>query len=337
MDCRLGVALAFRRGRDSGTLPVMVAGARDNDRRVLLFGTQSYAYLQEAMCALDGFDRGDVLIRTFPDGERYQRIVDEVVGRDVAIVGGTVSDTDTLELYDLACSIASYGARTLTILIPYFGYSTMERAVMPREVVTAKTRARLLSGLPHASDGTRVVMLDLHSEGIPHYFEGDVRPVHLYAKSIILSAARRLGGASFVLGSTDAGRAKWVESLANELGVAAGFIMKRRLSGERTEVVALSADVCGARVVIYDDMIRTGGSLVSAAAAYRSAGATSVSVVATHGVFPSGAIDKLRASGAIEAIVCTDSHPASFAASGTHGDFLRIESVAPLLVEYLRR
>ncbi len=304
-------------------------------RPKLVFGTHSYAYLQQSLCALGGFDVGHVDQRTFPDGERYQRIVDEVAGRDVVIVGGTISDTDTLELYDLACSLAAYGARTLTILIPYFGYSTMERAVMPREVVTAKTRARLLSALPHASDGTRVVMLDLHAEGIPHYFEGDVRPVHLYAKTIILSAARALGGESFVLGSTDAGRAKWVESLANELGVSAGFILKRRISGERTEVVALSADVRGARVVIYDDMIRTGGSLINAAEAYRSAGATSVSVVTTHGVFPGGAIDKLRASGVIEAIVCTDSHPAAHAAIATHGDFVKVESIAPLLVAYL--
>ncbi len=304
-------------------------------RQKLVFGTHAYAYLQDAICARGLFEKGEVHQRIFPDGERYQRIVNEVAGRDVVIVGGTISDSDTLELYDLACSIAAYGARTLTILIPYFGYSTMERAVMPREVVTAKTRARLLSALPHASDGTRVVMLDLHSEGIPHYFEGDVRPVHLYAKSIILNAARELGGDAFVLGSTDAGRAKWVESLANELGVSAGFILKRRLSGERTEVVALSADVRGARVVIYDDMIRTGGSLINAAEAYKSAGATSVSVVTTHGVFPGGAIDKLRASGVISRIVCTDSHPAAHAAIATHGDFVKVESIAELLVGYL--
>jgi ribose-phosphate pyrophosphokinase len=109
--------------------------------------------------------------------------------------------------------------------------------------------------------------------------------------------------------------------------------LKRRLSGDRTEVVALSADVRGAHVVLYDDMIRTGGSLISAAAAYRAAGATRVSVVATHGVFPGNAVEKLRASGLIERVVCTDSHPA---AKASEGDFVKVESIAPLLAAYLR-
>src|SRR5262249_23702087 len=143
-------------------------------------------------------------------------------------------------------------------------------------------------------------------------FEGSVRPVHLYAKPVILHAIREIAERAqngFVLGSTDAGRAKWVESLANELGVSAGFVFKRRVSGEETEVRALSADVNGRDVVIYDDMIRTGSSLLNAAEAYRGAGAARVFVVATHGLFPGGALVRLESSGLIERIICTDTHP----------------------------
>ena len=71
------------------------------------------------------------------------------------------------------------------------------------------------------------------------------------------------------MASTDAGRAKWVESLANDLGVGAAFILKRRLKGDHTEVSAINADVAGKTVVIYDDMIRSGGSIINAAKIYK--------------------------------------------------------------------
>ena len=313
---------------------------------LLVFGTESYAYLRDAICDAGGFEGGTVERTTFPDGERYQRILDDVADRHVAIVGGTISDSDTLSLFDLACAAVKEGARTLTLILPYFGYGTMERAVKRGEVVTAKTRAMLFSAVPRAADGNRVVMIDLHAEGIPHYFEGSLRPVHLYAKTLILQAIRELpldgmgaapvsdAGPTFVLASTDAGRAKWVESLANELGVSAGFIFKRRISGAQTEVRALSADVRDRDVVLYDDMIRTGSSLIHAADAYRSAGARRVFVVATHGLFPGDALERLRVSGTVERVVCTDTHPRALVHQGA---FLSVKSVAPLVAEFLTR
>ena len=303
--------------------------------RMLVLSTASYAYMQRALCEAGARDSGTVERHLFPDGERYQRIATPVTDRHVAIVGGTISDTDTLELFDLACAAVKEGVRTLTLVIPYFGYGTMERAVMPGEVVTAKARAILLSSIPQAADGNRVVMIDLHADGIAHYFEGNVRPVHLYAKPLILEAIRALGDGDFVLASTDAGRAKWVESLANELGVSAGFVFKRRISGSETEVRAMSADVRDRDVVVYDDMIRTGSSLAHAAAAYRGAGARRVFVVATHGIFPGDALASLASGGLVERVVCTDSHPRAVAHAALAPGFLSVMSVAPLVSTYL--
>lgn len=301
----------------------------------VVFATQRYAYLQAALCQGGTFHPGAIVREQFPDGERYQCFQEDVAERQVILVGGTISDADTLELYDLAFGAARGGARDLTVIIPYFGYSTMERASKDGEIVTAKARARLFSSVPRAADGTRVVMVDLHSEGIPHYFEGDVAPVHLYARPVILEAIREVGGGSFVLGSTDAGRAKWVESLANHLGVAAGFVLKRRVDGSRTEVLALSADVKGQTVVLYDDMIRTGSSLLQAASAYKAAGAARVSVVATHGVFPRDAAATLKKSGLLEVVVVTDTHPAALEAAAAVPGFIRVKSVASLLGQWL--
>jgi ribose-phosphate pyrophosphokinase len=299
---------------------------------LLVYSTRTYAPFAAAMCRAGRFRAGVTEDRTFPDGERYRRIDTPCEGADVALVGGTVSDTDTMELYDLACGLVHCGAARLTLVIPYYGHSTMERATRDGEVVTAKTRARMLSSIPTAGLGTRVLLLDLHVDSVTYYFEGSVTPVHVDGTPVTAAAIRRVGGADFVLGSTDAGRAKWVESLAHDLGVAVAFVYKRRLSGDQTEVSGVSAHVAGKRVVIYDDMIRSGGSLVQAALAYRAAGATSVAAVTTHGLFVGDALDRIGRAGVFDALVATDSHPR---ASEVSAPFYQVDSVAPLLAARL--
>ena len=298
----------------------------------LVFSTTSYRYLGEAIAKHGGWEHGAITRKTFPDGEHYLRIDTDPADRDVILVGGTSDDASTLELYDLACGLVTDGAYRLRMVIPFYGYSTMERGVRPGEVVTAKTRARLLSSIPMASRGTQVFMLDLHVASIAHYFEGGIRTIHVYGKSLVTAAARRLGGDDFVLACTDAGRAKWVESLANDLGVEPAFVYKRRLDGSSTEVTGVSAQVAGRRVVIYDDMIRTGGSLLGAAAAYKEAGAISIDAIATHGLFPGDSLTKIRDSGLLGKIVVTDSHPRAVALAN---DFLHVDSTATLLTEHL--
>jgi ribose-phosphate pyrophosphokinase len=299
----------------------------------LVFSIAAYDYLAADLCTEAGWERGEVVRRAFPDGERYQRIATDPADRDVIVIAGTPSDADTLELYDLACGLVGGGAFRLRIVMPFFGYSTMERAVKFGEVVTAKTRARLLSSIPTASRGNLVFLLDLHVDAIAHYFEGGIRPVHVYGKTLVTDAARRLGGDDFVLACTDAGRAKWVESLANDLGVSAAFVYKKRTSGTDTHVTGVSAQVAGKRVIIYDDMIRTGGSLLQAAAAYRDAGAISIDAIATHGVLPGDSAVKLQASGLLGRMVVTDSHPHAVA---VQSEFVEVARIAPLLVAHLR-
>lgn len=299
----------------------------------LVYATESYGYLRDSLCGFDHFESGEVETRPFPDGERYLRLLTESVDRDVVVLGGSINDSDTLTLYDLACATVGGGARTLTLVIPFFGYQTMERREKRGEVVVAKTRARLFSSIPPAGLGNRVVLLDLHSQGIPHYFSGEMRPVHLSARSILLKEIRRVGGEEFVLGATDAGRAKLVESFANDLGVEGAFIFKRRHDDGTTEAAAMNADVRGRKVVIYDDMIRTGGSLIGAARAYLDAGATSAAAVATHGVLPGDALGRLVDSVLFTDIVCSDSHPRAreLATDGR----LDVVSIAGLLGDFL--
>jgi len=300
--------------------------------KTLVFHTQKYQYLADKIVNDTDLIRGEVEVRTFSDGERYQKILSEIEGKNVALIGGTISDSDTLELYDLASALVSYGCNSLKLFVPYFGYSTMERAVKPREIVTAKTRARLLSSIPRSVKGNRIYLFDLHTEGIPHYFENQLHPVHIYCKDIVINAAREFGGEDFILASTDAGRAKWVESLANDMQVNAAFVLKRRILGDQTEVTAINADVEGKNVVIYDDMIRSGGSIIHAAEAYKAAGANHIFVITTHGLFIQNGLQKMKDSGLIERVICTDSHPNC---QEENGDFLAIRTIAGLIRSHI--
>ncbi|PJJ79923.1 ribose-phosphate diphosphokinase [Mucilaginibacter auburnensis] len=299
----------------------------------ILFAIKEYEYLAEKLMACGDFKKGKLEVSTFTDGERYQRIITPIEDRDVVVLGGTVNDSATLELFDLASSLVSYGVKSLTLVIPYFGYSTMERAVLSGEIVTAKTRARLLSAIPRSNRGNKVLLFDLHSEGIQYYFEHDLYPVHVYCKDIILKAAREFGCDNFVMASTDAGRAKWVESLANDLGVNAAFILKRRLKGDHTEVSAINADVDGKTVIIYDDMIRSGGSIINAAKTYKDAGAGDIYVITTHGLFVNDGLNKLKNCGFIKKLICTDSHVNT---QNITDDFVEVRSLAELICGVLR-
>jgi len=295
----------------------------------LIFSTPAYAPLTAQVIAVAAdLETGVIERRDFPDGERYQRIASVVDHRDCVVLGGTGCDADTLDLFDLGAGLVAQGAQSLSFVIPYFGYGTMDRPVKPGEIVTAKTRALLLSSVKPARAGNQVFLLDAHNEGLPSYFEGATRAFHLYGEPVILPAIRAAGGDDFVLGSVDGGRAKWVGHFADELGVDVALVLKRRLSGVETEVVGISAPVRGRRVVIYDDMIRTGGSLISSGEAYRKEGASSLAVVATHAVLPDGALERLRECGLFDSITVTDSHPR---ARALEGDFLHVISCAPVL------
>ena len=299
----------------------------------IIFATQRYQYLKNRILALaPHWENGQLEIRDFPDGEHYHRIMSQVFDKEVILLGGTIDDKETLELFDIAHGCIQQGAHALSIVIPFFGYSTMERAVRPGEIVKAKTRALLFSALPATNSGNRVLMLDLHVDGITYYFESGVRPVHLYAKELVSEAALELAGNKpFVLASTDAGRAKWVESLANDLHVQAAFVFKKRISGDTTHITAISADVEHKQVIIYDDMIRTGGSLIHAAQAYKDAGATDISVITTHGIFAGNRFERIRNCGIIKKVVCTDTHPNALT---IQDDLLTVKSVDKIIVEY---
>ncbi len=314
----------------------------------LIFGTEESQYLAESILktneANEEFIKGNVERQVFPDGERYLRILSKVQGRHCVVVGSTHNDASTLDIFDMSCALVKQGAKRLIVVIPYFGYSTMEREDPEKfgEVIKAKTRATLLSAIPKASYGNRFILLDLHADTITGFFENDVYATPVSSKKLIMKAAIAFAGHNFVIGSTDVGRAKQVEYLAREFekdpenDVTPGYIYKRRKSGTETAVTGTNVDVKDRKVVIYDDMGRTCGSLMKAAEQYKEKGASEVYAIISHGVIPNSALTKVGEQGIIKQIAMSDSHPSAVAAAAKYGEFVKLYSVAGLLAKELK-
>lgn len=292
---------------------------------MIVFATKKYEFLKEKLLKNSSLTDGVLKRKTFSDGETYLKTETSVRNQDVMILGGTISDEDTLEIYDLACALAQFEAKSISIVIPFYGYSTMERAVSEGEVVKAKTRARLLSMVPQAYQGNTVYLLDLHAEGIVHYFEGNIKRHHMSAKDLILNHIRSLGLSDYVLASADQGRAKQIQKMADQLQVDSAFISKRRYSDTRVVSQAANADVANRVVIIYDDMIRSGSSIVEAMQVYHAAGASDIYVYTTHGVFCAGAKDKIKSAPGFKSLVYTDSLPQSTV--GSNEECLSIDTL----------
>lgn len=309
-----------------------------DDAQRLVFSTTDYQYMQAAVCRARGFKAGELEREIFPDGERGLRILSKMQGRDAVVIGGTNSDAGTLELFDLCCGLVTQGVDTLSIVIPYFGYSTQERAVQRGEVVTAKARAILLSAVPRARRTNEVILLDLHTPGISHYFEGYTHSVHLTASELVLDVVQRIAKkhGDAVVACTDAGRAKWVQQLANEAGLTAAFVYKSRKGGSNTAVTGVNADVRGKHVIVYDDMVRTGGSLIQAGHAYKEAGATEITAIATHAVLPGDSLKRIEASGYFSALYCTDSLPQTVQLAAASPKFFKVLPVAGVITDFFR-
>lgn len=320
--------------------------------RPVLFSTKSYGYMQEQFHALADFGHGEAVR---DDAGVVKGLSQSVEGRDVVVISGTIDDAETMDLFVMANAIYEAGALSLTMVIPYFGYQTMERGKPElHEAVKASFRARLISSIPRCPMGNRIVMCDLHSEGIPHYFGNGVRTTHLYCiKQVIMDmVGDKVGGR---ICTTDAGRGKWAESLVKDINRRltarsaspaelwqAAFALKDRKSGSETELLGVLGDVAGLDIDLFDDMIRRGSTAIDAAKGYRfgivgnpGTGCKKIRFVASHGVLPGTALERLQKAVDHEGVplfsevIVTDSHPRAVELAG---DFLKVKQIAHLLV-----
>lgn len=264
----------------------------------------------------------------FSDGEIYHAFPDDIAGRDVVVIGATHNDESHLELIDLIDGCRYYRARTVNIVIPYLGYSTMEQAKQGiHEIPKGITRTRQI----FRSRPDFVAFIDLHSEAVLHAHRGDVQTQHINTNSLIVDKIRGLNLDNFVLVSPDYGRSKWVARLAGQLDCPHTAADKDRYAMDKTMVSQVASVVKDKTAIICDDMIRTGGSIIQTAQRCKEAGAKNAILFATHLVLGGNARQKFKENG-IGKIIGADTYPGV-----QSDDLLDVFSVAPLIADVLKR
>ncbi|HXV14259.1 MAG TPA: ribose-phosphate pyrophosphokinase [Candidatus Krumholzibacteria bacterium] len=245
----------------------------------------------------------DVTLDRFADGEIQCKINENIRGVDVFIVQSTQPPAENLmELLILldACFLAS--AERITVVTPYYGYARQDRKDQPRVPITAKLIAKLLE----VAGTNRILTLDLHSTQIQGFF--DIQADNLFAAPVILEYIKQLDTSNLMIVSPDVGSTKIGRAFAKRLDVDLAIVDKRRSEKDNVEVMNVIGDVKGRDVVILDDMITTGGTLVKAARAVSDKGARSVLACATHPVFAGDAC-KIIMNSPIREVVVTNSLP----------------------------
>jgi ribose-phosphate pyrophosphokinase len=268
-------------------------------------------------------------ITRFADGEYDVKIAESVRGADVFLVQSTCQPVseNLIQLFIILDALRRASAGRITAVIPYYGYARKEKKTQPRDPISAKLMADIIT----LAGANRVIALDLHADAIQGFF--DIPVDHLTAEKLIVDYIRKLRLANAVVVSPDIGGAKRVGDVARHLDLPIAFVYKRRPKDDVVSEQRVVGEVAGMDAVVVDDLISTGGTLVGVSKALRAEGATSVRVLATHGVLAGNAVEQLT-NAPLEEIVITDSIP--LAANKQHPK-IKVLSVAPLLAEAIRR
>ena len=257
-----------------------------------------------------GVGLGEANLSNFANGEIHCRYGESVRGKDVFIVQshaavGASSLNDALFEHLIMVDAAKRAsAKSITAVLPFFGYGRQDRKAEGREPITAK----LVANMFEAAGADRLMSVDLHSGQIQGFFDPPFD--HLVAMPVLVDYLTSNLDDDLVVVSPDAGRVKVAERYANALHADLAIVHKRRVRGAKNKVEAkeVVGHVDGRTCVLIDDMIDTGGTIVAAAEQLKERGARAVYAAATHGVLSGPAIDRLKNS-VITRLVVTDTLP----------------------------
>ena len=276
-----------------------------------------------------GFSLGNVKLEKFANGEIYARYGESVRGADVFIVqsvsagsGYDVNDA-LMELLIMIDAAKRASARSVCAVISHYGYARQERKAAPREPITA----RLVADLITSAGANRIIAIDLHQDAIQGFFNLPVN--HMTAMPLFVEYYKNMGfdPEKLCVVSPDVGRAKAAKRFQLMLDSDIAIMHKDRPRHNQSEITALIGDVTGKICIINDDMIDTGGTLCAAADTLLARGAEKVYVCATHGLFSGPAYDRIENSN-IEEVVVTDAVPVPLERQTGK---IKVLSIAPLV------
>ena len=295
--------------------------------RLRVFTGTAHPQLARDICGHMGIPLGAASLARFPDGEINLKVECDVRGADIFVIQPTCPPVHE-NLFELLCfadCLKRASADRITAVIPYFGYARKDRKDEGRVPITAKLVANLIS----TAGFDRVVSVDLHAAQIQGFF--DIPFDHLYARPALLQLVRELGTDSPIVVSPDVGGVRLARAYAKELHTDIAIVDKRRISGEETVIENIVGDVDGRDVVLVDDMVATGGSIVAACRIVKEKGAKQVFIVATHAVLAKDAVAKLSEA-PVEKILFSDTIPLA-----KNLKRLEVASVASLLARTIDR
>lgn len=299
--------------------------------RMMVFSGGANEPLAEEVVEVLGIPLGHVQRSTFANGEIYVRAEDSVRGADCFVVQShsePINDNIMEQLITID-ALKRASARSITAVMPFFGYSRQDKKVLPREPITA----RLMSDLFMRAGADRLVSVDLHTGQLQGFIS---KPFDSLTALPIISEylSDKLEGKTTVL-SPDAGGVKRAEKYARHLDASVAFIYKRRDPEEHNMSAALNmaGKVTDRNVVIVDDMIDTAGTVCNAAEMVRDYGAVSVRIAATHGIFSDPALDRIK-NAPIDEVIVTNTLPVSQDIQEL--EQVKVLSIAPILAETLQ-
>ena len=303
---------------------------KDNGR-VKIFAGSSSKQLAEKIAKYLEIELTSVQIIKFADGETFVKSNESVRGDKVFIVQSTSKPVNEsiMELLIFIDALRRSSAKEIVAVIPYYGYARQDRKASPREPITSKLVANLLT----VAGATRVVTMDLHARQIQGFF--DIPVDHMEALPILAKHFIKYGFSpeETVVVSPDVGGVKRARSLAKWLHTPLAIIDKRRAKANVSEVMNIIGDVKGKKAILIDDMIDTAGTICNAAAALKEKGAIEVYGCATHAIFSGPAVERLKES-AFSEIVVTDTVELP---EDKIFDKLRVLSTSKMFAETIKR
>ncbi len=294
-----------------------------------IFTGNSNRPLAEDICASIGAPLGEATVTSFPDGESFVKINENIRGQDVFIVQSTCTPTNhhLMELLIMIDAARRASANRITAVMPFYGYARQDRKDQPRVPITAKLVANLLV----AAGANRILTMDLHSQQIQGFF--DIPVDHLFASPVFFDHVEKIDMKSdnMVVVSPDVGGMKMAAAYASLMGAQLGMVWKKRTSATTVESVNIVGDVKGRNVLLVDDITETAGTLMNAAKLMREHGALSVRAAVSHALLSPMAYDRLKL-GHIDELITTNSIPVD-----PRGLPITVLSVASLLGEAIMR
>ena len=293
-----------------------------------LFSGRANSELASRIARYIGIPLGKMEISSFSDREVYVRINQNIRGKDVFLIQPTSppANENLMELLIMIDAFQRASARRITAVISYYGYGRQDRKDEPRVPITAKLVANLVS----TAGADRVLTIDLHAAQIQGFF--DIKVDHLFAAPVFVDYFSSKNLSNLVILSPDMGGIRRARAYANRLGASLAVIDKRRTGANQAEVLNVVGKVKGRQILIVDDMIDTGGTLIAAVKALKEKGAQDIYVSATHPIL-SGSAYQLIESSSLKELIVTDTIPLDQEKVKTK---IKVLSVAPLLGEAIR-